>query len=45
MSDPVLKLDVTGWVERARADPVAYAQRQAADVTLNAMPTSSRDCS
>lgn len=37
MSDPVLKLDVTGWVERARADPVAYAQRQAAEVTLNAI--------
>jgi hypothetical protein len=37
MSDPVLKLDVAGWVERARADPVAYAQRQAAEVTLNAI--------
>jgi predicted nucleotidyltransferase component of viral defense system len=37
MSDPVLELNVAGWVERARADPIAYAQRQAVEVTLNAI--------
>lgn len=37
MSDPVPELNVAGWVERARADPIAYAQRQAVEVTLNAI--------
>lgn len=37
MSDPALELDVAGWVERVKADPVAYAQRQAIEVTLNAI--------
>ena len=37
MSDPGLELNVAGWVERARADPIAYAQRQAVEVTLNAI--------
>lgn len=37
MSDPVLELDVAGWVERVKADPIAHAQRQAIEVTLNAI--------
>ena len=37
MSDPALELDVAGWVERVKADPVAHAQRQAIEVTLNAI--------
>ncbi|MEX1252421.1 MAG: nucleotidyl transferase AbiEii/AbiGii toxin family protein [Hyphomonas sp.] len=37
MSDAVLELNVAGWVERARANPIAYAQRQAVEVTLNAI--------
>ena len=37
MSDPALKIDVAEWVERARADPVAYRQRQTVEITLNAI--------
>ena len=37
MSDTILKVDVAEWVERVRADPVAYQQRQTAEVTLNAI--------
>ena len=37
MSETVLEIDVAGWVEKAKADPVAYRQRQAAEVTLNAI--------
>lgn len=37
MSETVLEIDVAGWVEKAKADPVAYSQRQAAEVTLNAI--------
>lgn len=37
MSDAHLEIDVAGWVERARADPVAYRQRQTVEVTLNAI--------
>ena len=37
MSETVLDIDVAGWVEKAKADPVAYRQRQAAEVTLNAI--------
>ena len=37
MSETVLQIDVAGWVERAKDDPVAYRQRQAAEITLNAI--------
>lgn len=37
MSDPVLKIDVASWVAKAKDDPVAYLQRQAAEITLNAV--------
>ncbi len=37
MSETVLEIDFAGWVEKAKADPVAYRQRQAAEVTLNAI--------
>lgn len=37
MSDPHLEINVAGWVERAKADPVAYRQRQTVEVTLNAI--------
>jgi Nucleotidyl transferase AbiEii toxin, Type IV TA system len=37
MSDPVIKIDVAGWVAKAKADPVAYLQRQASEITLNAI--------
>jgi len=37
MSEKTLEIDVAGWVERAKADPVAYRQRQAVEVTLNAI--------
>ena len=37
MSDPILKINVEEWVASARADPVAYQQRQAVEITLNAI--------
>ena len=37
MSDTVMKVDVAEWVERVRADPVAYQQRQTVEVVLNAI--------
>ena len=37
MPDPIRDVDVAGWVERVKADPVAYAQRRAAEITLNAI--------
>jgi hypothetical protein len=37
MSDPHLEINVAGWVERAKADPIAYRQRQTVEVTLNAI--------
>lgn len=37
MSSPVLEINVAGWVDRAKADPVAYQQRQAVEITLNAI--------
>jgi hypothetical protein len=36
MSDP-LEIDVASWVEKAKADPVTYRQRQAIEITLNAI--------
>ncbi len=36
MSEP-LEVDVAAWVEKAKADPVTYRQRQAVEVTLNAI--------
>ena len=35
MSDPIFKVNVAEWVERAKADPVAYQQRQTVEITLN----------
>lgn len=37
MSEPHLEINVAGWVERAKADPIAYRQRQTVEVTLNAI--------
>ena len=37
MSDPIVNVNVAEWVERARADPVAYQQRQTVEITLNAI--------
>ena len=37
MPDTVLKVDVAKWVERVRADPIAYQQRQTAEIALNAI--------
>ena len=37
MSDPVFKVNVEEWVERAKADPIAYQQRQTVEITLNAI--------
>lgn len=37
MADPAFKVNVKGWVERARADPVAYQRRQTVEITLNAI--------
>lgn len=37
MSDAIINIDVAAWVERAKNDPVAYRQRQAAEILLNAI--------
>ena len=37
MSNDFIEIDVAGWVERAKADPASYGQRQAAEITLNAI--------
>lgn len=37
MSDALLEIDIPGWVERARKDPVTYRARQATEVVLNAI--------
>ena len=37
MSEPILKIDVAKWVASVEADPVAYQQRQAVEITLNAI--------
>ncbi|WP_321489083.1 nucleotidyl transferase AbiEii/AbiGii toxin family protein [uncultured Hyphomonas sp.] len=37
MSDPILKIDIQQWVERAREDPSAYRARQATEIVLNAI--------
>ena len=37
MSDPIFKVNVEEWVERARPNPVAYQWRQTAEITLNAI--------
>ena len=37
MSETALKVDVAEWVERVRADPVAYQQRQTVEIALNAI--------
>lgn len=35
MPEPSLKIDVAKWVENAKADPVAYQQRQTVEIVLN----------
>ena len=37
MSDPIFKINVAEWVASAKADPVAYQQRQTVEITLNAI--------
>ena len=37
MPEPSLKIDVAKWVENAKADPVAYRQRQTVEIVLNAI--------
>lgn len=37
MSDHPVEIDVAAWVEKARADPITYKQRQAVEITLNAI--------
>ena len=37
MSDPIFKINVAKWVVSAKADPVAYQQRQTVEITLNAI--------
>ena len=37
MSDPFFKVNVAEWVERAKADPIAYQQRQTVEIILNAI--------
>lgn len=37
MPEPRLKIDVAKWVENAKADPVAYQQRQTVEIVLNAI--------
>lgn len=37
MPDAMIDIDVAAWVERARSDPVAFLQRQAIEVALNAI--------
>ena len=37
MSDPIFKINVAEWVASAKADPVAYQQRQTVEIILNAI--------
>ena len=37
MPEPNYKIDVAKWVENAKADPVAYQQRQTVEIVLNAI--------
>ena len=37
MPEPSLKIDIAKWVENAKADPVAYRQRQTVEIALNAI--------
>ena len=41
MSDPILKIAVAEWVASAKADTVAYRQRQTVEITLNAIAMTS----
>ena len=43
MSDPILKItvNVAEWVASAKADPVAYQQRQTVEITLNTIAMTS----
>ncbi len=42
MSESVFPVDVAGWVERVRADPIAYQQRQTIEIALNAIAMTKR---
>lgn len=37
MSNPAIEINVAEWVERAKANPVAYLQRQVTEIALNAI--------
>ena len=37
MSNPVLKIKIAGWVERARPDTATYQQRQPIEIILNSI--------
>ena len=37
MSEPPHPVDVAAWVARVAQDPVAHRQRQAVEITLNAI--------
>lgn len=37
MSNPVLKIKIADWVERARPDPATYRQRQTIEIILNSI--------
>ena len=37
MSNPTLEINVAEWVERAKADPITYQQRQTIEIILNAI--------
>ncbi|CAL4869709.1 hypothetical protein MMA231_04001 (plasmid) [Asticcacaulis sp. MM231] len=37
MSDTHVEIDVAAWVDKAKADPVTFRQRQAIEITLNAI--------
>ena len=37
MPNPIFKINVAEWVASAKADPVAYQQRQTVEITLNAI--------
>ncbi len=37
MPDPVLRVNIAEWVERAKPDPVTCQQRQTVEIPLNAI--------
>lgn len=41
MSETAFEIDIPGWVDRARNDPVAYRSRQATEIILNTIARTS----